>query len=262
MNVKTAKRYFVFGIGLFGCACAAFSQSGSAHGTTLSCGLGLPPDAPGFAKAQEQIALEARKNGYQAVCDADLERFRITFEPARKIMASLPFAPVNLSGTPFASFKELGAMTERSNGLRSRLYRGYRMPDGHALTLFEHDMSVDGVNAWRDPADEPERINGLPARLVVMQTPEGAAVSHLSWTERRRAYEFWINANVTNSPLRDQLFALAASLPLSRPGCPNEVPPEPVRLGANGLPELAPPPLTLPADGTGEASAAMKRPCK
>lgn len=60
---------------------------------------------------------------------------------------------------------------------------------GHSLTVFEQDMSADGSTSWRDPKDEPERVNGLPARLVVLEDPSRTAVSLLSWMEGRRDYQ-------------------------------------------------------------------------
>ncbi|MBB3219597.1 hypothetical protein [Pseudoduganella umbonata] len=222
----------------------------------------MPPDAPGYAAAQQRIAAESRERGYQTVCDADLDRFRITFQPAREALAGLPFQPVDLSATPFSRFAILGAMIERDNTARSRVYRGFRMPGGRTVTLFEHDMSVDGSSSWRNPEDEPERVNGLPARLIVLRTPAGEAVSHLSWVEHRRSYELWIDASVVDSPLRDELFAMAASLPRSVPGCPGEKPPEPVRLGADGFPDFGPVPLTLPYPGPDASSATSGRPCR
>lgn len=227
-----------------------------------SCGLGLPPGAPGFAEAQAQLALEVKTNGYLKVCEANLERYRIAFQPSAPIMASLPFQPVNLSGTQFAHFKSLGAMIEPDNTSRTRLYRGFRMPDGHTVTLFEQDMTVDGTSTWRAPQDEPERINGMPARLSVFQAPSGNAISHLSWVERRRAYELWIDANVVDTPLRKQLFALAASLPPSVPACPNEVPPKPAPMGADGFPAAEPMPMTLTQAEMDAMFDRSKRPCK
>jgi len=47
----------------------------------------------------------------------------------------------------------------------------------------------------------------------------------LNWVEGRRDIQLWIDANVVRQPLREQLFALAASLPKSVPACPNEPPP-------------------------------------
>jgi len=87
------------------------------------------------------------------------------------------------------------------------------MNDGRLLTLFEHEMSADGSSMQRAPADEPERIKGLPARLVVLQGESGKAVSVLSWLEGRRYLELWLNANVVLTHTRPQLMALAASLP-------------------------------------------------
>jgi len=228
----------------------------------VTCGLGLPPGAPGFGEAQAQLALEAKTNGYVKVCEANLERYRVMFQPSAPIMANLPFQPVNLSRTQFAHFKSLGAMVEPDNTAHTRLYRGFLMPDGHTVTLFEQDMSVDGKSIWRAPEDEPERINGIPARLSVFQAPSGNAISHLSWVERRRAYELWIDASVVDSPLRKQLFALAASLPLSVPACPNEVPPKPARMGTNGFLADEPMPMTLTQSEIDGMFDKSKRPCK
>ena len=173
-------------------------------------------------------AAETRRNGFERVCEGDLARFDISFRSIAAATRNLAFTPVDLTHTPFARFESLGGRAESVNDIRSRLYRGFRMPDGHRLTLFEHDMSADGSSAWRDPKDEPERINGMPARLVVLEDASGTAVSLLSWFEGRRDYQLWVDANIMRVPLRDRLFALAASLPRSVPACPNEPPPEPV----------------------------------
>ncbi|MFL6710653.1 MAG: hypothetical protein ACJ8HI_20820, partial [Massilia sp.] len=113
---------------------AGFAMAEPASGGTLSCGLGLPPGAPGFAAAQAQQALEVKKNGYLKMCDANLERYRITFRPFATTIPSLAFKPVDLSGTPFAHFRFLGGRSEVVNNQRSRLYRGFRTPEGHTVT--------------------------------------------------------------------------------------------------------------------------------
>ncbi|MBA5689851.1 hypothetical protein [Rugamonas apoptosis] len=113
------------------------------------------------------------------------------------------------------------------------------------MTLFEHDMSADGTHAYRRPEDEPERINGLPARLVVLQAPSGKAVSVLSWTEGRRAYELWMDANVVLEKKQAQFFALAASLPKSIPAKPDEPESEKPMLGSDGMPVFSAPPAVI-----------------
>jgi hypothetical protein len=226
-----------------------------------SCGLGLPPGAPGYAAAQAREEAETRENGFLRVCGADLERFRISFKPIDVAARGLAFLAVDLTQTPFAQFESLGGKAEAVSGKKSRLYRGFRMPDGHTVTLFEHDMSVDGSNSWRDTKDQPERVNGLPARLGVFQTNAGKAVSLLSWTEGRRSYELWIDANAARQPLREQLFKLAASLPASVPACPNEPPPRPVRLGADGRLLIEPLPDVLTEEEF-KARFESERPCK
>lgn len=223
-----------------------------------SCGLGLPPDAPGFKAAQGREKAEARKNGFQRVCASNLQRYKISFEPMAHANKDLAFRPVELARTPFSQFKSLGALAETVDRTSSRFYRGFQTPDGHRVTLFEHDLSADGSSIWRDPADEPERIKGKPARLIVLQAGTGHAISTLSWTEGRRYYELWIDANVARSPLRKQLFALAGSLPPSIPACPNEIPPKPVVIGPDGRPEDESPPAFL----TDTPMMESARPCK
>lgn len=243
-------------------ACAAVFLVRPWPGEALSCGLGLPPGSPGFAEAQAKELAEAKMHGYLRVCDANLDRFRIAFLPSAAIMGSLAFQPVELRGTAFAQFESLGAMAEPDDASGARLYRGFRMANGRTVTLFEHDMSVKGTSSWRDPKDEPERINGMPARFSVLQAPSGNAISHLSWVERRRSYELWIDANAAGTPLRDQLFALATAIPLSVPACPNEVLPKPVRMQANGLPAEEPIAAGLTEAEFNAKFAETKRPCK
>jgi hypothetical protein len=200
---------------------------------------------------------DTRRNGFERVCPGDLVRFDISFKSLASSTRKLAFPPVDLTHTPFARFESLGGRAEFVNDVPSRLYRGFRMPDGHRVTLFEHDMSADGTRSWRDPKDEPERINGLPARLVVMEDNTGAAVSLLSWFEGRRGYQLWIDANIARVPLRDQLFALAASLPHAVPACPNEPPPKPMRFDADGNP------VDEPMPGQMDTMVDRgKRPCK
>ena len=71
----------------------------------------------------------------------------------------------------------LGGTAESVSNVKSRLYRGFRTVDGLTVTLFEHDMSADGSQLFRNSMDEPEEVNGLPARLIVMQASSGKAIS-------------------------------------------------------------------------------------
>jgi hypothetical protein len=176
------------------------------------------------AGTPEEREAAIRRDGFKRVCRGDLARYDLSFGALGKATARLAFTPVDLARTPFAQFGSLGGQVEYVNDVPSRLYRGFRTPDGHRLTLFEHDMSADGSRSWRDPKDEPERINGLPARLIVMEDSAGTAASVLSWMEGRRYYELWLDANLARVPFRERLFALAASLPRSMPACPRELP--------------------------------------
>jgi hypothetical protein len=230
--------------------------SGAGAVPDVACGLGLPPDSPGFAEFEARKAAEAERNGFLRVCESDLARYEIAagLKPLDQVMPRLAFGPVALAGTPFAALASLGGMAEAGGSIKSRLYRSFRLANGRTVTLFEHDMSADGSQSYRNPKDEPERINGLPARLVVMQASSGKAVSTLSWKEGRRNYELWMDANVTLEHLRPQLFALAASLPPSVPARSHEPELSPFTVGPDGMPQLPPPPQTLRSTGSAEGS--------
>ncbi|MFC5462629.1 hypothetical protein [Massilia niabensis] len=242
---------------LLGVAAFAIAQAGVADDG--ACGLGLPPGHPGFAQQEAQQAAEVEQNGFLRACKANLERYSVTFFPLALAGTGLAFEPVDLAGTPFARLNSLGGRSERMSGTPSRFYRGFRTVEGHTLTLFEHDMSADGSSMHRDPKLELERVNGLPARLVVLQAGAGEAVSVLSWLQGRRYYELWLEANAARDPLRRQLFALAESLPPSIPGCPKEIPPKRVSLGADGFPDI-PMPLVLTQEQVDAMDA--PRPCR
>ena len=95
---------------------------------------------------------ETRRNGFERVCEGDLARFDISFRSIASATQKLAFTPVDLTHTLFAPLQSLGGKTELAGDIPSRLYRGFRTPDGHRLTLFEHDMSADGSSTLRDPA--------------------------------------------------------------------------------------------------------------
>ena len=241
---------------------AAMTRASPDASGAQACGLGLPPGAPGFAEARARDAALLRTQGFVRVCPAALDRYDIALQPQERAGAGLAFTPVALGNTPFAQLHGLGGMAETVGGVKSRLYRGFRSAAGHSLILMEHDMSADGAIGSRDPADEPERINGLPARLAVMQTDAGKAVSSLTWTEGRRSYDLWIDANVaTHAPLRAQLFALAAAVPVSVPACPREIVPKAPVLGPDGFPVMDAPPQFL-SDARVKHMADPARPCK
>jgi hypothetical protein len=212
----------------------------------MHCGLGPPPNAPDFAAYNARRQQETRERRYELVCDADLGRYGIPWKMRPLGETRLAFEPVDLARTPFAALEDKGNQVETVVGKRSRLYRRFGLPDGHIVVLSEHDMSADHLHSWRDPKDEPERVGALPARLVVLQTPSGKAVSDLTWMEGRRDYELWVDANAgLDRALRERMFALAAALPPSKPACPNEAPYTPVRLGPDGFPQDEPMPASM-----------------
>jgi len=185
----------------------------------VACGLGPPPGSKEFAAFEASQSAEVLDLGYNLVCEGNLARFDIGSElqPLASVVPKLDFQPVDLTATPFSSFLTLGALAEAVSDVKSRLYRRFKMPDGHTITLFEDDMSADGSHTYRDPKDEPERVNDLPARLTVLQAPNGKAISVISWVEGRREYQLWLDANVILEQKKPQFLALAASIPKSVP---------------------------------------------
>jgi hypothetical protein len=212
-----------------------------ANAPDVRCGLGPPPNAYDFVAWNARRQQQTRERGYELVCDAGLERYDIPWKMRPLGGARLAFKPVDLARTPFARFEDQGNQIETIGDKRSRLYRRFGLSDGHVVVLSEHDMSADHSHSWRDPKDEQERVGTLPARLVVLQTPSGKAVSSLTWIEGRRDYELWVDANAgLDRALRARMFALAASLPPSKPACPNEAPYKAVPLGPDGFPQDEP----------------------
>ncbi|WP_170304246.1 hypothetical protein [Duganella radicis] len=218
---------------------------------TVRCGLGPPPGTSEFAAFNARRDAEVQRVGYETVCEANLARYDIGLGllPAAVVLSSLDFRPVDLAATPFNSFPSVATVAETVSGVRSRLYRSFKMPDGHILTLFEDDMSADGTHVYRKPEDEPERVNGLPARLDVLQAPGGKAVSFISWVESRRSYELWLDANVVLEKRKTQLFALASSIPKSIPARTDEPQSAPVKLGPDGMPVFPEPPQFIRTPG-------------
>jgi hypothetical protein len=63
-------------------------------------------------------------------------------------------------------------------------------------------------------------------------------------------------------PLRERLFALAASLPRAVPACPNEPPRPPMRFDADGRPVFEQMPKVLTQAQMDAIVDRSKRPCK
>ena len=245
------------------CAASAFACHTPAlavqPAADASCVLGPPPGSAGFAEHNARQAAEIERNGFLQVCDALIERYDVASQ-LKPAMPRLAFQPVALAGTPFAHYQDVGKLAEPVGGILSRLYRGFRTPEGYMLTLFEHDMSADGSQMTRAPQDEPERIRGMPARLMSFETRSGKAVSVLSWLEGRRYYELWIDANAARKRLQPHFIALAATLPKSVPAKNSEKPPGPIIIGPDGMPQVPMPPAILPGVAPGQPQGSAREP--
>lgn len=215
------------GVATPGVAASGVATPGTA---TPACVQGTAQEASESAPRHAHAPEEAARSGYRRVCPAELARFEVrpNLKPLPLVLAGLDFQPVDLADTPLAKLTSLGGTAETVGQTRSRLYRSFRMSDGHTLTLVEHDQSADGSGGGQDPQDTSEQVNGLPARLEVLQAGAGQAVSVLSWREGQRAYQLWIDANVALDDARRQFLALAAALPKSVPAQPEAAPEAPV----------------------------------
>lgn len=209
------------------------------------CGLGVPPGSPGYAQFQAQKAAEIKRDGFLRVCDANLERYDIDsrLKPLDKVAPGLAFHPVDLAATPFAKFHMLGAVPEPVGKVVSRLYRSFRTPDGRTVTLFEHDMSADGAQLCGNSRDE--RFRGMAPKMSVLQTASGQAMSIVMWTEGRRYYEIWMDANAVLEHRGPQLLSLAASIPKPVPARLQEPDREECWMGPDGKPNFPPAPMIL-----------------
>jgi hypothetical protein len=233
----------------------------AADAAAAQCTPAATPDLP--------AAAHAARAGYRRVCHADLARFDVSagLKPLPLALAGLDFTPADLADTPLATFTSLGGMAEVVDALRSRLYRSFRMPDGRMLTLFEHDLSSADMDGAHPPHDARERINGMPARLDVLQGDAGRAVSVLSWRDGRRDYRLWVDANVTLDNSRARLLALAATLPRAAqpmppvPSMPASAPQAQQGMASAATPvhALAPAAIVLAA-GHAQAADAMPAP--
>lgn len=246
------------------------------------CGMGSAPDTADFKTSEQRQAAQLARDGFVRVCEANLRRYAppSALKALPQAASGLAFCPLALGGTEFAQFSSLGGQVESISAIKSAFYRVFRTADGHTVTLFEHDMSADSSQSFRAAADEPERINGLPARLVVWEAASGKAVSVLSWLEGRRWIELWIDANMARGQARARFFAMAAALPKSVPANAHEADLQPLAFGPDGRPQLPPMPVTLsqaqmtafleratparlpPVDCTGNGSASVPTPTR
>ena len=226
------------------------------------CGRGLPPGLPpgaaGFQAYNDARKSQRERLGYDLVCEDLVRSMEDEVERARAyadILPGLGFKPLDLSGTPFAAYRLLGAASEIfSDGRFASLHRYFQAPGGELVDLFEWDLSLGGA-VYVDPARQTERIGERRGQLTVLQSKTGRALSNLSWAQNNRRIELRVNRNVATGPGRAALIRLAESLPPAIPArAEGTSPPRPANWPAPfpwPLPEKLPmpmPPGLVPAD--------------
>jgi len=180
---------------------------------------GCIEDAYNMSSLLTRLSPESRKialgKDIETVCEGDLGKFRRHSRsiPIDTAKSQLEFKPINLNETLFAKLKSLGGMSESSFGKRSIFYRFFEDQRGRKITLFEQDMSVNGLQAHRLPQYEPYRVHGLPARFVIFKASSGEAVSFLDWVDRNKIYQIWVDEVSLHEETRSYIFLLAESLP-------------------------------------------------
>jgi hypothetical protein len=222
------------------------------------CGRGPPPGAAGFQAFNDARKAQRERLGYDLVCEDLVRSMEHEVERARAyadILPGLGFKPLDLSGTPFAAYRLLGAASEIfSDGRFASLHRYFQAPGGELVDLFEWDLSLGGA-VYVDPARQTERIGERRGQLTVLQSKTGRALSNLSWAQNNRRIELRVNRNVATGPGRAALIRLAESLPPAIPArAEGTSPPRPANWPAPfpwPLPEKLPmpmPPGAVPAD--------------
>ena len=189
------------------------------------CGLGPSPDSPDFKAYHEERESIRAQLGYEFVCDQYIltigaSSYRL--ESLEKVQSKLAFQPVQLGGTLFASYTELGArpyIVGNSHGAGA-LHRYFAGNSGEVLELFEFDTSLGGGVQVLDQKRQTEQVKGQRAMLTILESKSGKAFSILTWVENRRHIELSINRNVRKTGYAE-FMQLAESMPAPIPALPN-----------------------------------------
>ena len=167
-------------------------------------------DASGRPRTRASVMQDP---GFISVCEKNLEPFELSSHPISRWLSKTPdFAPISILATPFAEYAAAGTWSESTNGIPSRLYRGFRTLDGLQVILMEHELSADGSRVTFPREADDEKVHGAVAKLTVMQAASGKAVSLLSWEEGSRLYTISVNININQTERKQWLLALATSL--------------------------------------------------
>jgi len=192
------------------------------------CGLGPPPGAADFQSFNDTRQLQRERLGYDLVCEDLVRSMEHEVEAARAyadILPGLGFNPLDLSGSPFAAYRLLGAASERfSDGRAAALHRYFQAPGSELIDLFEWDLSLGGA-VYVDPSRQTEQIGERRGQLTILQSKTGGALSTLSWAQNNRRIELRVNRNAARGPDRGALIRLAESLPPAVPARAEGTPP-------------------------------------
>jgi hypothetical protein len=205
------------------------------------CGLGPTPGAADFQSINDARQLQRERLGYDLVCEDMVRSMEDEVEAARAyahILPALGFTPIDLSGTPFATYRLLGATSGLfSDGKAASIHRYFQAPGSELVDLFEWDLSLGGA-VYVDPVRQTAQIGERHGQLTVLQSRTGRALSTLSWSQNNRRIELRVNRNAATSRSRDALIRLAESLPPAVPARADGVP--------RPRPSDWPPPLPWP----------------
>jgi hypothetical protein len=212
------------------CLTIVIGRSVAADEIVERCGLGPPPDSANFNSYNEERERIRALVGYEPVCEQYIATLPppSPLEPFEAVRSKLAFQPIPLEGTPFATFRPLGASADIIGDKRGAkaLRRYFAASDGEFLELFEVDTALAGGVYVLYPERHTERVRGQLAMLTVEQSKSGKVLSVLSWEENRRHIELSINRNVRRLGYA-QFMHLAESLPAPSPAQPNAPIPKP-----------------------------------
>ena len=233
IRFPTARRLSILAVWLYFPVC-----SWSQGVPDISSVLGPAPGSPAFFENQLRQDRQRETAGFLVTSEEQLRRYEYESltQPLNELTKRLAFTPVQLDSTPFHEFEIRGGSADHfGDGGASALHRTFRSSSSNMFDLLEWDMSVYSGTVMLDPARQTERVNGLPAQLVILQAPSGRAFSILSWVEGRRSYELTVDANVKSTIVSPGLLELANSIPKSVPSRATET-----QIEWPGLPPKAP----------------------
>ncbi len=181
---------------------------------------------PSFVEEFNRLERQRAQFGFIFICEPIVGSFFMArrVKSWHSVLPELGFIPVNLDGTPFASFELMGGVLNAtlpsliSLKKTDHVARVFRRPDGLTLFLEEHDLSITGGGVTMVYREPDVMINSAPGFWTIGQAKSGNAYSELWWQGETREFKLVANANLRRLDGGEAYFLdLARSLPAGIP---------------------------------------------